>query len=169
MKLRSTLYKAIRSTWGQGFAALDIPRSLAERLNHTLGKPLASEEELEERRQAKARLEAMRSGTCAVETQSRKPVEAPKAPVLVYFERDRGAAQLRRISELLASEGHVFQSLDVQDDEAMRSFVLKKSGIDLDKFPVVFVGEHSFGTYEGLVEAHVSGELKKKIANTELS
>jgi hypothetical protein len=152
--LRSALYGIVANENGM----LQGPRSLLRRLNHTLGMPLASEEELVRREVSAEKLANLRRAGGSAEPVMRIQIQAP---VLVYFEGDRNVKEKQRIVELLEGEKLTFQLLDVQHDEAMRAFVVNKSGVDLDKLPVVFVAEHPIGTFPALVDANVSGTLRK--------
>jgi hypothetical protein len=164
MGIRSKLYSALDKE--HGLRMLAVPRSLALRLNHTLGKPLASESELESRANANLRLRALRS-----QKRAATPAQAAVllAPVTVYFERDRGTKEKLRMQELLTSVNIEHQFLDVQDDEAMRGFVCNKAKVDLDRLPVAFVADHPIGTYDALVQANLSGELGRLIRGSKAS
>ncbi len=159
--VRDALYRAITSPRGDSLGPVRIPKDLARRLNATLGRPLATREELAKRAQSRARLEELtRAGGAA----GSSPREA--APVLVYFERDRNVRELGRIEELLAAKGYAWKRLDVAGDEATIDFVTRKAKCEAKDLPVVFVADEPVGVYEALVRADVSGELARLVHPT---
>jgi hypothetical protein len=155
--VRNKLYRAITTSRGDGFGPLRIPKDLARRVNTALGRPLAPTDELVARRDARQRLETLRTS---------RHQSAPKrvaAPVLVYFEKDRNANELRRIKEALDAKAIAYKLLDVAGDEATLEFVTRKAGCKEDELPVVFVADKAIGNFPALVEADVSGALEKAI------
>jgi len=163
--VRDALYRAITTPRGDSFAPVRVPKDLARRLNATLGSPLATKDELEKRRAARSRLASLRDAR-----RSGAPVPVPAAaaprvaaPVMVYFEKDRGARELGRIEEALGAKGIGYKLLDVTDDEATLDFVMRESGCERDELPVVFVGGASIGNFPKLVKADVSGELERAV------
>jgi hypothetical protein len=156
--VRSVLHRAITSPRGDSLAAVRIPKSLARRLNVTLGSPLAPEDELAKREAARARLAELRAKGASGEK-----LKTEAAPVLVYFEKDRNVRELGRIEELLSAKGYEFKRLDVAGDEATIEFVMLQSRCKRDELPVVFVADRAIGGYEALVRSDVSGELARLV------
>ena len=156
--LRSALHRAITTTRGDSLAAVRIPKSLARRLNVTLGSPLAPEAELASRDAARARLAELRAKGGPGEK-----LRKDAAPVLVYFEKDRNVRELGRVEELLTAKGYAFKRLDVGGDDATIEFVMLKSGCKRDELPIVFVADRAVGGYEALVRSDVSGELARLV------
>ena len=157
-RVKGTLFRAITTPRGDSLAAVRIPKELARRLNSTLGRPLATTEELAKRAAARVRLAGLRAtGTKA------EPAPKEAAPVLVYFERDRNVRELVRIEEMLAGKGIAYTRLDVAGDETMTEFVTRVAKVERDDLPVVFVADHAVGSYSALVEADVSGELARLV------
>jgi len=146
--LRSTLYRALASS------------HLPMRLNAFLGKPLAPAEELAKRREAHARLAALRLR--GETTPASKATRAP-APVMVYFEKDRNVRELERTKETLEARGIEFQLLDVTGDEAALAFVMRAASCAQDELPIVFVAGEALGGFRKLVEADVSGLLAERV------
>jgi hypothetical protein len=159
--VRTTLHSVITTPVGDKLALLRVPKGLARRLNITLGQPLCSSEELEKRRNAVTRLAALREGKGHKSTSQDDARVA--APVMVYFEKDRNPRELVRVEELLKAKSYPYTLLDVAGDEATMSFVMHAAGVKDDDLPVVFVAGNPIGVYRALVEADVSGELKKAI------
>ncbi len=159
--LRTTLHRAITTPALDRVAAIRIPKSLARRLNVTLGQPLCSKEQLETRRAAEARLRSLRERRgVAAESSQPRPVAAP---VMVYFEKDRGTRELARVEDLLKAKSIAYQLLDVAGDEATMTFVTRAANCKDDDLPVVFVAGAPIGGYKALVDADVSGALAKAI------
>jgi len=157
-RVRDALYRAMTLPAGDSVAALRIPKDLARRLNATLGRPLAPLAELEKREGARKRLAELRSGKVAAAARAKEA-----APIVVYYEKDRNVRELTRIEDLLGAKGYAWKRLDVGDDEATMDFVLRESGAERDKLPVVFVAAKAVGPLESLVRADVSGELAKLV------
>jgi hypothetical protein len=155
--VRSTLHQAITTPVGDDFMALRVPKDLARRLNVTFGSPLCSAEDLEKRKNARTRLAKLRG------VASKTPLAREPAPVMVYFEKDRGTRELARVEELLKAKSIKYQLLDLAGDEATMNFVTRTAGCKDDDLPVVFVAGAAVGDYRKLVEADVSGELAKAI------
>jgi len=156
-RLRDALHRALVTPRGDGLAPIRVTKDLARRLNVTLGKPIASAEELAAREAAKARLAELRR------TARPEDKRTLTAPVVVYFEKDRNVRELRRIEELLKSKQIAFRALDVAGDEAAIAFVTNTAKVEVDQLPIVFVGPKVIGAYPALVAADVSGELAKAL------
>ncbi len=157
-RVKDSLFRAITTPRGDSLAAVRIPKDLARRLNSTLGRPLATRDELAKRARARARLAEL-TAAGARATDARKEA----APVLVYFEKDRNVRELVRIEEMLGARGFAYERLDVAGDEVMTEFVTRTAKCERDDLPVVFVAEHAVGPYPALVEADVSGALARLV------
>jgi glutaredoxin len=157
-RIRGALFHAITSPLGDSLAPVRVPKDLARRLNATLGRPFAPQEELVKRARARERLVALRAGV-----EAGPKAQAVAAPIVVYFEKDRNVRELGRIEELLSTKGYEWKRLDVAGDEATFDFVLLKAKCERDDLPVVFVADQSIGTYTALVAADVSGEFARAV------
>jgi hypothetical protein len=155
-KIRTTLHAAIESPRGDQLTAVRLPKLFVRRLNHLLGSPLCTTEELEKRRVAVAKLAALKGA--APTTFARAA-----APVIVYFEKDRNQRLKDRIEELLQSRGITFKSLDVAGDEAAMAFVTREAKCEADDLPIVYVAGTPVGGYNELVDWDVSGKLKASV------
>ena len=109
--VRTSIANLLESQIGERFAPVRASRGLAKRLNSLLGDPICGTAELEKRRAAKIRLEALRRSPVV-----RKETHA-QAPVMIYFERDGNVRELQRIEELLLARGVSYDKLDVTGDE----------------------------------------------------
>ena len=131
---------------------------LAQRANEALGRPLADESELADRRAFADR------GT---ETpQEAKPKPAPKdatkevAPVIVYH-MDKSRRDALKLVEILEGAGIPHQVSNIQEDAAAQMAVRRDSkGYRL---PVVFIAGEPVGGRTELTNLQTTGELKKKV------
>jgi hypothetical protein len=155
-RVRGALYRTISTPKGDSVTPVRVTKDLARRLNLALGLPLATEEELAQRAQARAKLQTLRAGAAAPKGAARVA-----APVFVYFETGRNVRELTRIEEVLSTKSLAWTRLDVREDEATLDFVMRTAGCEADELPVVFVAERPVGNYQALVRADVSGELDR--------
>jgi len=154
--IRTLLHRAITTPRGDALAPLRLPKQAARGLNELLGEPLCSAETLEKRRlEEQQRTERLLH---PVSTTRRAPTA-----VTIYFEKDRNARELTRVSEVLAAQGITPKLLDVSGDEATISFVMREAKCERDELPVVFVGGAAIGGFRELVAFDTSGELKKAV------
>jgi glutaredoxin-related protein len=142
----------------RAFAALERApgpvRDLAHKANEALGRPLADEGELAERRAF-----ATGRGNMTIVAQP-APATREQAPVLVYF-MDKQKRDVSKLTDILESNGIAFTATNIQEDPAAQYAVRRDSnGIRL---PVVFVAGECIGGRTELVNAASSGELKKKV------
>jgi glutaredoxin len=155
--IRTGLHKIITTPLGDGFLPLRVPKVLARRVNLFLGSPICSAEDLEKRRAAQKRLQALRAaGSVSV-------IQREPAPVIVYFEKDRNARMLSRIEEALSAKKIAYKLLDVAGDEATMQFITRTAKCEEDDLPIVFVASTPIGGYDALVAWDVSGELVKAV------
>ena len=131
--IRTGLHKIITTPVGDGFLPLRVPKVLARRVNMFFGSPLCSAEDLEKRRAAQKRLQALRTAGTA------SAIQREPAPVIVYFEKDRNARMLSRIEEALSAKKIAFTKLDVSGDEATMQFITRTAKCEEDDLPIVFV------------------------------
>lgn len=164
-RVRTSLHAVITSSKGDGFVGLRVPRDLARRMNMVFGEPLCSEAEMVRRRNARAKLESLRNGRAPADSTPSTTVASDRqaAPVMIYFEKDRGARFLGRIREMLDAKSIAYTLLDITGDAVTKDFVMREAKCKEDEFPVVFVGGAAVGGYNELVEWDVSGRLMKAI------
>jgi glutaredoxin len=135
-----------------------VPGRMGERLrdlNETLGRPLADEEELADRRAFEAR--ALRS-----EPSVAKPAAPARevAPVIVYH-MDKTRRDATKLTDMLDAEGVPYQCSNIQEDAAAQMAVRRDSkGYRL---PVVFIAGEAVGGRAELSNLIASGELKKRV------
>ncbi len=138
-------------------AALErVPGKVGDKLrsaNEALGRPLADEQELADRRSFETR------GGSSV---SAAPVASSRdaAPVIVYY-MDKQKRDVLKLTDILDANGIKYTATNIQEDPAAQYAVRRDSkGFRL---PVVFVAGDCIGGREQLVNAATTGELKKKV------
>jgi glutaredoxin-related protein len=139
-------------------AALErVPGVVGDKLrsaNEALGRPLASEDELADRRSFDSRSSASASPSAPTSTTS------SAAPVIVYY-MDKQKRDVSKLTDILDTSGIKYTVTNIQEDPAAQFAVKRDSkGFHL---PVVFVAGDCIGGREQLVNAATSGELKKKV------
>ena len=131
-----------------------VPGKLGSKLrglNEAIGRPLASEAELVDRRA----FHQPNAGPAA-------PTAAPRqvAPVIVYY-MDKQRRDLPKVTDLLDGNSIPHQVVNIQEDPAAQAAVRRDSkGIRL---PVVFIAGECVGGRMELVNLASDGTLKKKV------
>ena len=152
---RMSLLDRVRA---RAFAALERApgpmRDLAHKANEALGRPLANEDELAERRAF-----AAGAGGLTVVAQP-KPATREQAPVLVYF-MDKTRRDVSKLTDVLDAHGIAYTATNIQEDPAAQYAVRRDS--NGQRLPVVFVAGECIGGRAELVNAASSGELTKKV------
>lgn len=161
--VRTSLHRVLSSPALDGFLPVRVPKDLARRLNVALGEPICSEAELRRRREAKAKLEALRHSGATATAKPATAEAAPMAPVMVYVDGDRNARLFGRVKELLEAKGIAYTVLDVASDRTTKDFVLREAKCKDDELPIVFVASTPVGDYNALVDWDVSGRLAKAL------
>lgn len=139
-------------------AALErVPGKVGEtvrKANEALGRPLAGEDELADRR-------AFDSTSAApVETKPAAKPAGEAAPVIVYH-MDKTRRDALKLTDILDAHGIAYKVTNIQEDPAAQYAVRRDSnGVRL---PVVFIAGECLGGREELVNAAGNGELKKKV------
>ncbi|MEO8842414.1 MAG: glutaredoxin [Kofleriaceae bacterium] len=122
--------------------------------NDALGRPLADETELAERR-------AFESKSPVATAAAASPAsETTVAPVIVYH-MDKTRRDAQKLTDILDANGIEYKVTNIQEDAAAQYAVKRDS--DGKRLPVVFVAGECLGGREELVNAASSGELKKKV------
>lgn len=131
---------------------------VARKANEALGRPLADEAELADRRAFEARTAA--PGAPPAPKPSSPPPTQEAAPVIVYH-MDKTKRDVGKLTDILDANGVAYRVMNIQEDPAAQYAVRRDSnGLRL---PVVFVAGECLGGREHLVNAATSGELKKKV------
>ncbi len=134
---------------------------LARRANEALGRPLADEAELADRRAFEARGEAAPAPAPAAKpATAASPSANEPAPVVVYH-MDKTRRDALRLTEILEGEGIPYRISNIQEDPAAQMAVRRDSkGFRL---PVVFIAGEPIGGRAELLNLQTSGALKKKV------
>jgi glutaredoxin len=128
---------------------------LARKANDALGRPLADEAELADRRAFE-----VRSGPAATPAAPAKSATREVAPVVVYH-MDKTRRDALKLTELLDGAGIPYKVMNIQEDPAAQMAVRRDSGPH--RLPVVFIAGEVIGGRAELTNLASSGELKKKV------
>jgi glutaredoxin-related protein len=171
--LRARAYEALRSRWGNQLPPVRIARGVLSFVNDMVGRPLAPEDEIQERRayeeRRRARIAQQRLAAAqAAEAAAAPPVAAAEparsrsdaAPVIVYVDA-QSHRDAKRIADVFRGRDIPFTELSVVEDVATRSWV--ESTARTRELPVVFVAGKPVGGYDALVQLDVKGELVRMV------
>ena len=132
---------------------------LARKANEVLGRPLADEVELADRRAFEARGE-VHTPVTATTTGPAATTNGEAAPVIVYH-MDKTRRDAQKLVELLEGAGIPHRVSNIQEDPAAQAAVRRDSkGYRL---PLVFIAGEPIGGRAELTNLISSGELKKKV------
>jgi len=132
---------------------------VVRKANDALGRPLADEHELEDRRAFASSVPGGLAVTVASPTPA-APAANDAAPVIVYH-MDKTRRDAQKLTDILDANGVKYKVTNIQEDPAAQYAVRRDSnGVRL---PVVFIAGECLGGREELVNAASSGELKKKV------
>jgi glutaredoxin-related protein len=127
---------------------------LARKANTALGRPLADEAELADRRAFE--------GTAAIQpgTPTKPQIQREAAPVVVYH-MDKTRRDAVKLTEILEGAGIPYKVMNIQEDPAAQMAVRRDSkGFRL---PLVFIAGEVVGGRSELTNLAASGALKKKV------
>jgi glutaredoxin-related protein len=130
---------------------------LARKANEALGRPLADEAELADRRAFEERTQAAPASATATATpQSQREA----APVVVYH-MDKTRRDAAKLTEILDGVGIPYKVVNIQEDPAAQMAVRRDSkGFRL---PLVFIAGEAIGGRSELTNLASSGALSKKV------
>jgi len=127
---------------------------LARKANEALGRPLADEAELADRRAFEAR------GAAPATAAPAKSATREVAPVIVYH-MDKTRRDAAKLTELLDGAGIPYKVMNIQEDPAAQMAVRRDS--QGYRLPVVFIAGEPIGGRSELTNLAASGELKRKV------
>lgn len=137
-----------------------VPGVVGDKLrgaNDALGRPLADEAELADRRAFDAR----GNGAPAAAAQPPAPTSTREpAPVIVYY-MEKQKRDVAKLTDILDANGIKYTATNIQEDPAAQYAVRRDS--NGARLPVVFIAGDCIGGRIELVNAASSGELKKKV------
>ena len=127
---------------------------LARRANEALGRPLADEDELADRRAFEAR-------TTPAAPAAAKPAAPREAAPVVVYHMDKTRRDATKLTEILDGAGIPYKVMNIQEDPAAQMAVRRDSkGFRL---PVVFIAGEVVGGRSELTNLASSGALTKKV------
>jgi glutaredoxin-related protein len=128
---------------------------LARKANTALGRPLADDAELADRRAFEARTAAISPAA-----PTRSQIQREAAPVVVYH-MDKTRRDATKLTEVLDGAGIPYKVMNIQEDPAAQMAVRRDSkGFRL---PVVFIAGEVVGGRSELTNLATSGALNKKV------
>ena len=131
---------------------------IARKANEALGRPLADEAELADRRAFEAQIQSRVQPPAQPEVPHDAQREA--APVVVYH-MDKTRRDAVRLTEILDGAGIPYKVMNLEEDPAAQAAVRRDSkGFRL---PVVFIAGEVIGGRSELITLSGSGELRKKV------
>lgn len=153
---RVMLHGVVYAETGNRVAPLRWARQAVQMTNDLLGQPLCSELELKRRNDGVA---ATREAVAA-ERQGAAQAKREAAPVVLYV-TDQDFRTRRKIEEIFKGREIPFQTNDVTEDEASRSWALTQA--KKAEFPLVFIAGEPIGGLDEVMQLDVRGELSKKV------
>lgn len=156
-KLRAFGYRQIEGDGaGKSHPLVQHARNLASIVNELLGQPLRPAD-----RPVVGAGSAGPNGTNGARPAPVTAAPAPRqAPVVVYFD-GKDHRTRTKVEELLRGRDIAFQTLDVTDDEAERSWVT--TAAKMTEFPIVVVAGVPVGGLAELTQLDVTGELVRRV------
>ena len=156
MSLRSRLTERLDRARAAAFAVVErAPGKLGEatrKANEALGRPLADEHELADRRAFASRGTATTAAPVATRRET--------APVIVYC-MDKTRRDATKLTDMLDAEKVPYRLSNIQEDPAAQMAVRRDSkGFRL---PVVFIAGEAVGGRAELSNLIASGDLVKKV------
>lgn len=158
MGLRDRLTQSLEKARAAAYTVVDkAPGKLGEiarKANDALGKPLATAQELADRRGFEHASGAVAAAKPAV------PVRTDVAPVIVYY-MDKTRRDATKLTDMLDAEKVPYELSNIQEDPAAQMAVRRDSkGFRL---PVLFIAGDAIGGRAELGNLISSGELKKRV------
>ena len=130
---------------------------LARKANEALGRPLADEAELADRRAFEA---AHDRAPAVAKPEAPSDAQREAAPVVVYH-MDKTRRDAGRLTEILDGAGIPYKVMNLEEDAAAQAAVRRDSkGFRL---PVVFIAGEVIGGRSELITLASAGELRKKV------
>ncbi len=149
--LRSKAYGLLTSRRGDRLGPVALAKRAALRVNEAVGRPLASDQELAERRS----WESSNAGDAARAAAAREP-----APV-VLFHTDRHVSRLKKLRQVLQAAEIPYDLRNVEGDLPSIEAVQRES--DGRELPVVFIGGECVGGMNELIDLNNSGKLRELV------
>lgn len=153
-KLRTRGWQAISDGDGRLAAA-------ARKVNDTLGRPLAPEDELADRRAFEQGYGAATTAAAPAAARPAAAGPAEAAPVVVYYFKDKQWRDAGKLTDILDANGIPYKLVNLDGDEATQAAVRRdakgRGG------PLCFVAGACIGGRAELTNLAGTGELKKLV------
>lgn len=151
-----SVFDRVRAAGWRALSGNGAVASQARALNERLGRPLASPEELADRKAFAAGYTAK----SAAATATPAPETREAAPVIIYY-LDKQKRDVPRLTEILDGQHIPYKTMSLEEDPAALAAVRRDSGGY--RLPVVFIAGDCVGGKVELVNLVASGALKKKV------
>jgi glutaredoxin len=151
--LRSRAYKLLMSPNGNRLPPVRWGKNALLYANDLAGRPLASQQELDERREYELVEEILK------DEDDSSGAAGEAAPVVLYH-LDKHTSRLRKITDVLDAEKIPYEVLNLEEDLAAREAVERESRFPM---PVVVIGGEAVGGALQVAKLAASGELKKRV------
>lgn len=156
-KLRAFAYRQMEGNGsGKSHPLVQHARNLASIVNELLGQPLRPADAPDARPDSRA----SDAGNGNAPGATAPPMVVRQAPVVVYFDGKDHRTKIK-VEELLRGRGIAFQTLDVTDDEAERSWVTTTA--KMTEFPIVVIAGAPVGGLAELTQLDLSGDLVRRV------
>lgn len=149
-KIRDRGWRAIASSDG-------AIANAARRVNDTLGRPLASADELADRQAFTDGYGTKKSDAPAAAAPAKNDV----APVIVYYFKEKQWRDAGKLAEVLDANAIPYQVVNLEGDEATQAAVRRDA--NGRGGPLCFIAGECVGGRTELVNLAGSGELKRRV------
>ncbi len=153
--VRSRVHHLLKSGRGDRLTPVRAVKQAALRANEALGRPLAPQAELIERRTWEQGL----SAAAAAPAPGRRE-EREQAPVVI-FHLDKHHRAVRKMGDILTAGGITYAVRNVDGDEPATEAAIRDAG--RFSLPFVMIGGVTIGGVAQLIDLDRKGELKKLV------
>lgn len=150
-QLRRKAYGLLTSRRGDRLPPVALAKRAVLRVNEAVGRPLASDQELAERRAWEA-TDAGDGGEASA---------AREAAPVVLFHTDRHVSRLKKLRQVLQAAEIPYDLRNVEGDLPSIEAVQRESGGR--QLPVVFIGGECVGGMNELIDLNNSGKLRELV------
>jgi len=133
------------------------------KVNDALGRPLASAEELADRRAFAAGYSTPPPAEAPAAAAAGAPTAGEPAPVVVYY-MDKQRRDVPRLTQILDDAGIPYQLMSLEGDEAAQVAVRRDS--KGHRLPLVFIAGEVVGGRTELTNLDRTGDLRRRVFGT---
>lgn len=131
----------------------------AKKANEVLGRPLADEQELQDRRAFSSKTVGG-AVVVAAPAPAAESAAGDTAPVIIYY-MEKQKRDVIKLTDVLDTQGIKYTVTNIQEDPAAQYAVRRDS--NGHRLPVCFIAGECIGGKVELINAAQTGELKKKV------